>query len=166
MSRPDRLPTDRLVELRSSAIDWVRQYQTVFPPDDDGLDWSAVSSLLNPQTDLFLWRKDRFRIRVRPDVVVGVGDTLVAVEFTTARDPGYISEARFALNHHALVRERLRRSDWGRFQSVATRVEMLALGYGFTVRLDPEKAERWRAAIGKVAEALIAGDYEANPGEH
>lgn len=164
--RLGRFPAEWLSELTPSATRRVRQYQSQFPPEDRDLDWSAVSSLLKPQSDLFLWRKDRFRIRVRPDVVVGVGNRLVAVEFTTAKDPGYISEARFALNHHALIRERLRRSDWDRFHSVATRVEMLALGYGFTIRLDADKAEQWRVAIGKAAEALIAGDYEPNPGEY
>src|SRR5207249_7174417 len=77
--RAGQFPPERIAELRNSAIAWVRQYQAGFPPDDGGLDWSDVAYLLRPQTDLFLWRKDKFRIRVRPDVVVAVGDTLVAV---------------------------------------------------------------------------------------
>ena len=56
--------------------------------------------------------------------------------------------------------------EWSHFRSVATRVEMLALGYGFTVRLDPEEAETWRVVIGGVAEDLVEGLYEKNPGPH
>jgi hypothetical protein len=70
-----------------------------------------VISLLAPQTDLFVRRPDRFAIRVRPDNVVGVGNVLVAWEWSTAKDPSSISCARYGLNHHALLRERLRRPD-------------------------------------------------------
>lgn len=159
-------PPETLADLRTAVIGWVRRFQASFPPEDDGLNWSEATALLRPQTDLFLWRKDRFRIRVRPDLVVGIDDTLAAVEFSTAKDPASISDARFALNHHALVRERLRRDDWERFESVATRVEMLSLGYGFTVRLDAGQAEEWRLAIGQVAEVLVSGQYAPNPGEY
>lgn len=153
------LSADQVGEIRSAAIRWVRGWQERFPVEDGDLDWSEVTSLLRPQTDLFVRRPGKFIIRVRPDNIVRVGPTLVAVEWSTAKDPANISPARFALNHHALVR-------WGEGQPVATRVEMLALGYGFTVRLDAEEAERWRVAIGNVAEALLEGRHEKNVGPH
>ena len=43
---------------------------------------------------------------------------------------------------------------------MATRVKMLALGYGFTVQLTAEEAETWRVKIGEAAEALLARRYE------
>ncbi len=165
-TRLGALSAERVGELRSSAITWVRGWQSRVPPEDGDLDWSEVESLLKPQTDLFVRRPGKFAIRVRPDNVAGIGTTLVAVEWSTAKDPSSISPARFALNHHALIRERLRRSEWGDYQAVVTRVEMLALGYGFTVRLSSEEAERWRLAIGKVAEALMEGRHEKNVGPH
>jgi hypothetical protein len=157
---------DRMEELYGQVIPWVRQYQERFPPEDDGLDWSDVTTLLKPQTDFYLQREGKFNIRVRPDLVVGVGHTLMAVDFTTAKDPAYVSEARFALNHHALIRARDRCPEWQRFQTVATRVELLALGYGFTVWLSPEQAEHWHQRIVGVAEALAASQYQPNPGEY
>lgn len=165
-TRLGSLAMERVRELRSSAITWVRRWQAGFPPEDGDLEWTEVTSLLKPQTDLFVRRSGRFAIRVRPDNVVGVGATLVAVEWSTAKDPSSISPARFALNHHALVRERLRRAEWSGYEALGTRVEMLALGYGFTVRLSSEAAERWRQSIGKVAEGLIDGRHAKNVGPH
>lgn len=159
-------PGSRVAELRSSAIEWVRQWQQGFPPEDGDLDWSDVAYVLDPQHDLFVRRPDRFSIRARPDIVVGVGAELIAVEFSTAKNPASISSARVALNHHALIRERLRRPEWNGFQAVATRVEMLALGYGFTVRLAADEAERWRQKIGEVAEDLVEGRHAKNIGPH
>src|SRR6266536_1954176 len=52
--RLGRFPAEWLAELTASAIGWVRQYESQFPPEDGDLDWSAVSSLLKYQTDLFL----------------------------------------------------------------------------------------------------------------
>jgi hypothetical protein len=155
---------DRVAKLRTHAIKLVRGYQSSFPPDDGSLDWLEVESLLRPQHDLFVHRPDRSAIRVRPDVVVGVGDVLVAVEFTTAKDPLSISPARFALNHWALLRERHRRPEWGRFRRVATRVERLALGEGHTVMLDDGDADRHRLKIGQAAEDLLAERYQENRG--
>lgn len=156
-----QLPADQLAEIRTAAITWGRQWQAAFPPADDPRPWDAVVSLLRAQTDLFVRRPERFAIRVRPDNVVGVGTTIVAVEWSTAKDPASISPARIALNHHALLRERLRRPEWEQYEAVATRVELLALGIGYTVQLTPEAAEEWRLKIGAAAEAIVAGAYEA-----
>jgi hypothetical protein len=156
-----QLPDDQLAEIRTAAITWGRQWQAAFPPADDPRPWDEVVSLLRPQTDLFVRRPERFAIRVRPDNVVGVGTTIVAVEWSTAKDPASISPARIALNHHALLRERLRRPEWEPYTAFATRVELLALGIGYTVQLTPEAAEAWRLKIGAAAEAIVAGDYEA-----
>jgi hypothetical protein len=154
-------------ELRAYAIEKVRAWQSTFPPDGDELEWhSDWASLSKPQTDYFLRREGKFIIRVRPDNVVGVGSALVAWEWSTAKDPTSISAARYALNHHALLRERLRRPEWERYTTIETRVEMLALQYGYTVRLGPEEAEEWRVAIGRVAEAVVLGQYEINPGAY
>jgi hypothetical protein len=160
-------PSNWAPELRAYAIEKIRAWQSAFPPDDDELEWqSDWSSLSKPQTDYFLHREDKFILRVRPDNVVGIGSALVAWEWSTAKDPTSISAARYALNHHALLRERLRRPEWESFATIVTRVEMLALGYGYTVRLGSEEAEEWRVAIGRVAEAVVLGQYKANPGEY
>jgi hypothetical protein len=163
-----QLGVDRQHELRQAGVEWVRRWQQQFPQDDGGgLDLTEpMTNLLSPQTDLFVRRPDRFAIRVRPDNVVGVGDTLVAWEWSTAKNPEAISRARFALNHHALLRERLRRPDWAGYTSISTRVEILALGTGFTVSLTTKEAESWRVAIGKVAEDFLVGTYEPNRGPH
>lgn len=163
-TRLGELRSDRVAELRASAIEWVRRWQMGFPPKDGALDWSEVVSLMKPQTDLFVRRPGRFAIRVRPDNVFAVGTTIVAVEWSTARDPSNISPARFALNYHALLRERLRRPEWSEFACVATRVEMLALGEAFTVQLDAEQGESWRLKIASAVEAIIDGHYEKNVG--
>jgi hypothetical protein len=159
-----QLPDDQLAEIRTAAITWGRQWQAAFPPADDPRPWDEVVSLLHAQTDLFVRRPERFAIRVRPDNVVGVGTTIVAVEWSTAKDPASISPARIALNHHALLRERLRRPEWEPYTALATRVELLALGIGYTVQLTPEVAEAWRLKIGTAAEAIVAGHYEATRG--
>jgi hypothetical protein len=164
--RASTLPPDRLTELRATVIGLVRGWQGRFPPEDGDRDWLTVRTLLSPQHDLFVRRPGRFAIRVRPDLVVGVADSLIAVEFSTARDASSISPARLALNHHALVRERLRRPEWGQFRKVATRLEMLASGDGFTIELSPKEAEDWRVLIGNAAEAMLAGRYEPNRGPH
>ena len=162
-----QLGLERQQEIRDAGIRWVRRWQEQFPQDDSDLDLSQMATnMLVAQTDMFVRRPDRFAIRVRPDNVVGVGNTLVAWEWSTAKDPHAISRARFALNHHALLRERLRRPDWAGFTSISTRVEMLALGVGFTVSLNLEDAEIWRVAIGKVAEAVAHGEHEPNRGPH
>jgi hypothetical protein len=103
---------------------------------------------------------------VRPDSVVGVGDTIVCVEFSTARDPAAVSPARFALNHFAVQREQLRRPDWAGFAKIATRVEQVALDDGFTVELTNDQTEAWRLEIGQVADAIIDGHYAPNQGPH
>ena len=125
--RPGRLPQERVEEIRASMIAWIRRWQASFPPEDSDLDWSEVESLLRPQTDLFVRRPHRFAIRVRPDNVVRVGNTLVAVEWSTAKDASSISPARYALNHHALLREKRHRPEWYRYEHIATRVVLLAL---------------------------------------
>jgi hypothetical protein len=164
-SRPlDPAITDRLAELRTSTIQMVRGWQSRFPMADDDLEWSEVDHLLQPQTDLFVRRPEKFAIRIRPDVVVGVGDTLLALEFTTAKDPQSLSPARTALNHWALLRERLRRPEWARFQNVGTRIERLALESGTTVYLGTEDAEGWRVKLGEVAENLVSWTYDKNRG--
>jgi hypothetical protein len=154
---------DRLAELRLSTIQMVRGWQCRFPASDDGLDWSEVNVLLQPQTDLFVRRPGKFAIRVRPDVVVGVGNALVAVEFTTAKDPQSLSPARVALNHWALLRERYRHPEWD-FQRVGTRIERLALEVGTTDFLNDDDAERWREKLGSTAENLTNRIYEKNSG--
>jgi hypothetical protein len=68
------------------------------------------------------------------------------------------------LNWPALFRERLRRPEWERYSAIVTRVEMLSLGYGFTVRLEVDELEAWRLAIGEAAERLISGDEAKNAG--
>jgi hypothetical protein len=123
-----------------------------------------VTSLLAPQHDLFVRLPGRFAIRVRPVTFVGVGDALNAVEWSTARDPASISPARIALNHHALLREQLRRPEWERYSRIATRVEMLALGESYTQKLSPDESEGWRVRIGEAAEALVDGRHEPNRG--
>jgi hypothetical protein len=164
------LSADQLAAIRTFSTDRVRDLQRRFPPEDDGLPWIEMVSLSPPQLDYFVRRPDRFRLRVRPDAVVGVGTTIVGLEFSTAKDPAGISPARFALNHHALTRARLAavRDDpdgpWAPYTAVATRVEMLALGYGFTVQLTAEDAETWRVKIGEAAEALVARRYEPRRG--
>jgi hypothetical protein len=164
-----RLDLEHQHELRNAGIEWVRRWQEQFPQDDGegGLDLSGtLANLMQPQTDLFVRRPERFAIRVRPDHVIGVGSALVAWEWSTAKNPEAISQARFALNHHALLRERLRRPGWAGYTSIKTRVEMLALGVGFTVSLTNEEAEGWRVAIGNVAEDLLIGTYQPNRGPH
>jgi hypothetical protein len=161
------LSDTELADVRSFAVACTRDWQQRFTDTEDGLPWSELVSVLVPQTPLLIVRPDQFAIRVQPDAVVGVGSTLVAVEFSTARDPDSISPARVALNWHALVRERLRRArvgEWTEYDSVATRIEMLALGYGLTIRLTAEEAEGWRVKIGQVAEAILAKHYEPNRG--
>jgi hypothetical protein len=160
------LSTEQIAQIRSDGLRWTRAWQERFPPDDAELDWTQVTSLLKPEHDLFVRRPGRFAVRIRPDNVAAVGSTLVAVEWSTARTPDSISPARFALNHHALIRERLRRPEWEAFETVVTHVEMLALGYSYTVQLDVDQAERWRISIGNVAEALLQEQYETNPGPH
>ena len=162
--RRGQLDAGRLGEIRASMVAWVRRWQASFPPEDGDLDWIDVTSLLEPQHDLFVRRPGRFAIRVRPDNVVGVGDTLVAVEWSAARDASSISPARIALNHHALVRERMRRPEWERYRHVATRVELLALGEAYTVQLDTDGAEAWRVRIGEAAEAQVEGRHLPNRG--
>jgi hypothetical protein len=162
-----QLGIDGQHEIRELGVRWIRRWQEQFPPDDPDLDLDQpMVNLLAPQTDLFVRRPDRFAVRVRPDNVIGVGNVLVAWERSTAKDPHAISRARFALNHHALLRERLRRPEWVRFNSIKTRVEMLALGYGFTVSLSGQDAETWRVAIGNVTEAVVDGLHEPNRGPH
>jgi len=79
-------------------------------------------------------------------------------------DAHAISRARFALlNHHAPAAWMPAPVVVGRASpSISTRVEMLALGIGFTVSLSLRNAEAWRIAIGKVAEALVIGSHEPN----
>jgi hypothetical protein len=155
-------------QIRTTGIEWVRNWQAGFPQEDLLLDLTApVKSLLSPQTDLFVRRPGRFAIRVRPDNVVGIGETLVAWEWSTAKELTSISLARYALNHHALIRELRRRDEWAKsYKSVVTRVEMLSLGAGFTFALDEEEAETWRVTIGTVAEAMVDKRYERTKGPH
>jgi hypothetical protein len=162
--RRPHLPADRLPEVQRSMVAWVRRWQAAFPPRDGDRDWMEVTPLLDSQHDLFVRRPGRFAIRVRPDNIVGVGDTLIAVEWSTARAPSSVSPARIALNHHALLRERLRQPEWQRYSRIATRVEMLALGEGYTRELEPDEAESWREQIGEAAEALVDGRHEPNRG--
>jgi hypothetical protein len=153
--------------MRAFVIEKVRRWQSSFPPDDGDLDWTDAQMLLVPQTDLLIRRRDpssgelRYRIRVRPDGVVLVGgETAMAVEFSTARNIDAVSPARFGLNHWALrfkQRDEVQRdpsSLWGRIKHFGTRVEMLALGIGYTVTLGDE-AEDWRQRIGLMGDAII-----------
>lgn len=164
--RLDSLSRERIHELRATGLRYVREWRAGFPPRDDQLDWTNVDALVPPQLDLFVRRPRKFAIRVRPDLVVGVGGVLLAVEFTTSRHRDAVSQARIALNHYALGRERRRRPAWGRYEQVATRIELLALGEGSTVVLTDQEAERWRLRIGDAAEAIIAGQYVKNVGPH
>jgi len=113
---------------------------------------------------VFVRRPERFRIRVRPDHVVAVGDAIVAQEWSTSKNPDSISPARYALNAYALLRERHIRPDWQQYTSIVSRVEMIGLGYGFTVHLGIDALEQWRTAIGDAVERLMAGDTSANQG--
>jgi hypothetical protein len=171
-SELDRILADRsyrrfdwgvLGRIRPEVIQMVRGWQEGLGRDDE-IDLTDAIGLLKPEHDLWVRRPGRFRIRVRPDHVVGVGDLLVAHEWSTSKNPDSISPARFALNWHALFRERHRRPEWERYSAIVTRVEMLALGYGFTVRLDVEEVERWRLAIGEAVERLMSGDDSKNAG--
>jgi hypothetical protein len=160
------LDLERKKQIRSIGIDWVRNWQAAFPQEDLLIDLTApIENLFDPQTNLFVRRPGRFAIKVRPDNIVGIGDRLVAWEWSTAKELASISLARYALNHHALIRELRRHEDWAkRYASVVTRVEMLALGSGFTFSLDDEVAEAWRVAIGSAAEAIVDKRYERNKG--
>jgi len=171
-SELDRILTDRayrrfdasvLGRIRPEVIQMVRGYQQRLGQVGE-IDLTDSVSLLKPEHDVWVRRPGRFRIRVRPDHVVGVGDLLVAQEWSTSKNPDSISPARFALNWHALFRERLRRPEWERYSAIVTRVEMLSLGYGFTVRLEAEELEAWRLAIGETVERLIDGDDTKNTG--
>jgi hypothetical protein len=67
----------RVDEIRSAGIAWVRDWQERFPAADAVLDLDdPITPLLLAQTDLFVRRPDRPAIRVRPDQVVSVGDTV------------------------------------------------------------------------------------------
>jgi hypothetical protein len=158
-----RFPPSVLTQIRSEAIEMVRGWQSRVGPDND-LDISMAVSLLKPEHDLFVRREGKFRIRVRPDHVVAAGDTIVAQEWSTSKNPNSISEARFALNAYALLRERHHRPDWQQYTGIVSRVEMIGLGYGFTVRLNVDELEQWRLAIGNAVEQLIAGETSPNQG--
>ena len=163
-----RFAPEVIARIHPEIVQMVRGWQARVGQEDD-LDLSGAVRLLKPEHDLFVRRPGRFRIRVRPDHVVAVGDvtvggTIVALEWSTSKNPDTISPARFALNWHALFRERLRHPEWEQYTSIVTRVEMLALGYGFTVRLATDDLEQWRLAIGTAVEGLIAGDVSKNIG--
>lgn len=158
-----RFAPEVIARIRPEVVQLVRGWQARVGQEDD-LDLSGATSLLKPEHDLFVRRPGRFRIRVRPDHVGAINDTIVAIEWSTAKNPDRISPARFALNWHALFRERLRHSDWERYTTIVTRVEMLSLGYGFTVRLDTDAVEQWRLAIGTAVEQLMDGDVSKNVG--
>ena len=59
------------------------------------------------------------------------------INFLTG-NPALLPLARYALNAYALLRERHLRADWQQYTAIVTRVEMIALGYGFTVRLQAD----------------------------
>jgi hypothetical protein len=159
------LSEEQRFDIRSSAVSWVRGWQERFPPEDDEtVPWLEIRKLLLPQTDIFLHRQGLCVIKVRPDVVVGAGRTVIAYEFSTARDPDSISPARVALNHFALLGKRMRDPDWIWYEEVVTRIEYLALGYGVTVRLSSEEAEAWRDRIIAMVPDLVAGHYQPNRG--
>ena len=72
-----------------------------------------------------------------------------------------------ALNRYALLREIHRRAEWrGGYDQVVTRIERVALGESLTVDLPEHEADRWRLAIGRVAEDLVAGRYAPNVGPY
>ncbi len=104
--------------------------------------------------------------------MIAIGDTGIAVQFSTAKDPAAINPARPALNYWALRCKQHREAQkdpgtvWGGLTNFATRVEMLTPGYGYTVRLSSEEAEEWRRKIGHVAEAVTANESEKNIGPH
>lgn len=158
-----RFSWDVLGRIRPQVIEMVRGWQSRVGQDSD-LDMSSAVSLLRPEQDLFVRRPEQFRIRVRPDHVVAVDETIVAQEWSTSKNPDSISPARFALNAYALLRERPLRPDWQKYTSIVSRVEMISLGYSFTVRLEPDDLEQWRVAIGGAIEQLIGGDTSANRG--
>jgi hypothetical protein len=153
-----RFDASVLARIRPEVIQMVRGWQERLGQGGE-VDLTDTVSLLKPEHDLWVRREGRFRIRVRPDHVVGVGDLLVAQEWSTSKNPDSISLARFALNWHALFRERLRRPEWKRYTAIVTRVEMLSLGYGFTVRLEVDELEVWRLAIGAAAELCLSTRY-------
>jgi hypothetical protein len=159
------LSDEQRADIRSSAVAWVRGWQEQFPPeDDDCIPWTEIETVLLPQTDIFLHRQELCIVKVRPDVVVGAGRTLIAYEFTTARDPDSVSPVRAALNYFALMGKRMRLPEWLQYEEVVTRVEHLALGYGETVRLTPDEAEAWRERILAVVPAILAEHYVPNRG--
>lgn len=158
-----RFSADVLTRIRPEVIEMIRGWQSRVGQDDD-LDLVNATSLLKPEHDVFVRRPGKFRIRVRPDHVVAVGETIVAQEWSTSKNPDSISQARYALNAYALLRERHLREDWQQYTAVVTRVEMIALGYGFTVRLQTDELEQWRTAIGGAVEQLMGGDTSTNRG--
>lgn len=158
-----RFSPEVIARIRPEVVEMARGWQARIGQEDD-LDLSQAVTLLKPEHDLFVRRPGRFRIRVRPDHVVAIGDTIVAMEWSTSKNPDSISPARFALNWHALLRERLRRPEWERYTTILTRVEMISLGYGFTVRLNTDELELWRKAIGAAVEQLLVGEISKNEG--
>jgi hypothetical protein len=76
-----RFDASVLGRIRPEVIQMVRGYQQRLGQGGE-IDLTDAVSLLKPEYDLWVRREGRFRIRVRPDHVVGVGDLLVAQEQT------------------------------------------------------------------------------------
>jgi len=157
--RCNALDDQTKAEVQKQTVDMIRGYTSRF-------DWLEATLLEQPNFDYFVRRPGRFAIRVKPDAVVGIDDAIVCVEVTTSKDRDYISPARYALNWWALLRERMRRPEWGHYRRIVTHIELLALNESFTIELTPEQAEEWRVVLGNVAEDLLTGRYEANRGPH
>src|SRR5205823_6216423 len=91
--------------MRTDVLRLVRGWQEQFPDVGDSLPWDELGHAFDPQTDFVVVRmqsEPQFGLRIRPDVVVRLGDSLVAVEVSTAKTLEAVPSARIALNHFAL----------------------------------------------------------------
>jgi hypothetical protein len=106
-----------------------------------------------------------FGLRIRPDVVMQIGDALVAVEVSTAKSADAVGSARVALNHFALLATAQRTARWrGQIKRVGTRVELLAQRSGYTRFIGVDEADEWRERIVAAATAQLNGDTSPRPG--
>jgi hypothetical protein len=157
-----RLTPERLAVLRAEVLVMVRQWQEQFPDTNDGLAWEDATRGLEPQTDLVVVRQRNepvFGLRVRPDIVVRLGNCLVAVEISTAKSLDAVASARVALNHFALLATVERTPELrGQIHRVGTRVELLAQRTGYTRFLGADEAAEWHSAIINAATSYLTSD--------
>jgi hypothetical protein len=163
-----RVPAEQLPALIRDVHDLTRQWQQRFPPAEDGLAWENLAPGFEPQTDLVVVRQRTepvFGLRIRPDVVMQIENSLVAVEVSTAKSAEAVGSARIALNHFALLAAVQSTPRFhGEITQVGTRVELLAQGTGYTRFLGAEEAEEWRDRIVAAATACLDGDTHPRPG--